>query len=67
MDDSFSDDDFSDVGESPVEEAVRAKKNGSKVSGPDKSWLEVARFLQCFYHLLWVFICLLKSNLDQLL
>ena len=42
MDDSFSDDDFADVGEARVEEveAVRAKKKGSKVRGPDKSWLE---------------------------
>ena len=45
MDASFSDDDFADVGEAPEEvEAVRPTKSGSKVGGPDKSWLEVARF-----------------------
>ena len=46
MDASFSDDDFADVGEASEEvEAVRPTKSGSKVvRGPDKSWLEVARF-----------------------
>ena len=42
MDASLSDDDFADVGEAPEEvEAVRPMKSGF---GPDKSWLEVARF-----------------------
>ena len=46
MDDDFSDENFTDVGEAPVEEveALRAKKNGSKIRGPDKSWIEVAKF-----------------------